>query len=247
MARRIRYGIVGDGKVARHFCRYFALLDLPFAHWSRKISAKTGKPLEDLLSGCEVFLILISDAAIEPFIREHPSLSDKYLVHMSGSLVTDLAWGAHPLMTFTPQLYPAKIYEEIPFVVETPSPYSWTFSDLFPELPNPWHEIPKEKKSLYHALCVLGGNFTTLLWKKCFEDFEKRLSLPRKVLIPYLEQVVANLKQDHASSLTGPLERGDRETISKNLDALKNDAFEQVYMAFAETVQPHFKFRQRGN
>ena len=96
------FGIVGNGRVARHFSHYFTLLGLPVSAWSRR--ARGPSPPEALAS-CRTILVLISDAEVAPFIDAWPPLQEKRLVHCSGSLVTAAAEGAHPLMTFGPALY----------------------------------------------------------------------------------------------------------------------------------------------
>ena len=96
------FGIVGNGRVARHFSHYFTLLGLPVSAWSRR--ARGPSPPEALAS-CRTILVLIPDAEIAPFIDAWPPLQEKRLVHCSGSLVTAAAEGAHPLMTFGPALY----------------------------------------------------------------------------------------------------------------------------------------------
>src|SRR5688572_27843683 len=123
-------GIVGDGRVARHFHRYFDLLSLPVRRWSRRADACS--PVE-ALADCATILVLISDAAIEPFIAAWHELSRRHLVHCSGSLVTTAAECAHPLMTFGPDLYDLETYRSIPFVLDsgrTP------LHALIPGLPN---------------------------------------------------------------------------------------------------------------
>ena len=65
-------GIVGDGRVARHFHHYFTLLNLPVRTWSRRSAAIS--PVE-ALAACDTILVLIPDAAIEPFIAAWPGLS----------------------------------------------------------------------------------------------------------------------------------------------------------------------------
>src|SRR4051794_17148338 len=90
-------GIVGDGRVARHYLHYFSLLGLSVLTWSRRA---TGPSPVEALAPCGTVLLLISDDAIVPFIDAWPGLRDQRLVHFSGALVTPLAAGAHPLMTF---------------------------------------------------------------------------------------------------------------------------------------------------
>ena len=99
------FGIVGNGRVARHFSHYFTLLGLPVSAWSRR--ARGPSPPEALAS-CRTILVLISDAEVAPFIDAWPPLQEKRLVHCSGSLVTAAAEGAHPLI-FRPKI--ARCYD----------------------------------------------------------------------------------------------------------------------------------------
>jgi len=221
------YGIVGSGRVATHFCRYFDLMKIPFRHWYRSL----GNSLEDILGAVPVVLLLISDSQIENFIESYPFLKKKKLVHFSGSLITPYAQGFHPLMTFTREPYDLDVYRKIPFFVQKGR---FEFNEIFPALENPHYNVNPEQSDLYHALCVLSGNFTTILWDKFFSELEDRFSVPRAAAFPYLDQIVENLKRDSRSALTGPLQRRDHKTISKNLSALKNDPFQKVYEAFVE-------------
>src|SRR5918999_5204802 len=144
-------GVVGGGRLARHFLHYLGLLGIPVRVWSRH--APVPNPIE-ALADCRTVLLLIRDDQIVPFTDAWP-LRDKRLVHCSGSVVTDAAESAHPLMTFGHHLYDIAVYRRTPFILEqgrTP------FNELFPELPNPWFTIPADDRRYYHALCVLAGN-----------------------------------------------------------------------------------------
>ena len=87
----------------------------------------------------------------------------------------------------------------------------------------------------YHALCVLSGNFSVILWQKAKKDFEEKLNLPWQVLLPYLKQTFKNIETDIDKSLTGPLERGDTETILNNIKSLDEKEWKEVYRAFEKT------------
>lgn len=229
------YGIIGDGRAARHTAHYFSLLGIPFRQWSGRISRNSGLRLEKSLQYCETILLLIKDSAIENFIAARPFLKSKRLVHFSGSLATPLAEGVHPLMTFGPDLYDLGTYESIPFILEkgrTP------FGELFPELKNPSYCIAPEMKPFYHSLCMISGNFTCLLWRKFFNDLEEKLHIPREAALPYLEQVMKNISSDADAAITGPIGRKDYRTLEKNLLALENDPFKRVFEAFMEIGIP---------
>ena len=85
---------------------------------------------------------------------------------------------------------------------------------------------------------MLAGNFTYVLWTKLFSDFESRLGLPREAAIPYLRTIASNLSGGRADALTGPLTRGDSETVAANLAALQGDPFQDVYRAFVQAIAP---------
>ena len=231
----MRYGLVGDGRVAKHITQYFHLLEIPLIVWSRRNSLeKTG----DALRGVDVVLLAISDSAIQPFIdsivSENPEFKEKKFVHFSGSVTTPVAQGFHPLMAFGEELYDLETYQSLVFIGEAGLP---TFEEIFPELPNRHYVLPVQYRGLYHALCVMSGNFTVILWEKFFNTIEGVFKIPRTAAFPYLERVSLNLLKNTAgdasgSVLTGPLQRDDHGTIERNLTSLAGDPFQEVYRAF---------------
>jgi len=221
--------IVGNGRVARHFFYYLQNSSIPVIQWSRSSTESLSERLEK--SAPDTLLILIQDSAIAPWIDSHPEVQSKTLIHFSGCLSIPQTIGMHPLMTFGPSLYDLPFYEKIPFVCESGK---LKFSDIFPTLNNPSHSINPDEKPFYHALCVLSGNFSTILWQKLFREFESRLKIPSSIAQPYLEQMTRNLLAQPNLALTGPLQRRDQVTIEKNLSALEGDAFQDIYQAFRE-------------
>ncbi len=217
--------------MATHVARYFDLLSLPYREWSRS----QGGTAVEALEKCDPVLLLVSDGAIDEVAAGFAPGEGRTLVHFSGAVRTDAATGMHPLCTFGPAPYDLTTYRGIPFVCEAGGP---RFPDVFPELPNPHYTIPPEGKPLYHALAVLAGNFTTVLWTRLFDGFEHELGLPREAALPYLARVAANLADPSQASPTGPVARGERATVRANLTALAGDPFEGVYRAFVEATHP---------
>jgi predicted short-subunit dehydrogenase-like oxidoreductase (DUF2520 family) len=214
--------LVGGGRLARHVGRYLELESIDFARWKRT----DARPFRDARANARRIVLLISDDAIEPFLEEHRDGDGDLWIHCSGSLSTPLAEGAHPIMTFGLELYDLETYRGINFVTERGRA---AFDELFPELANPHSTIRPQDKPLYHALCVLSGNGTVLLWQKAFAAM-RELGLTREALVPYLDRVVRNLISD-SEPLTGPLDRGDASTVRRNLEALRGDPFREVYQA----------------
>lgn len=222
------YAIIGDGRVARHFCYYFDLIGISYSQWSRR-NDPARKRLTAMVQGADCILVLLNDTAIESFIRDLPQANNKHFVHFSAVLSIPTAHCCHPLMTFASGLYTLPTYHAIPFILQQDGP---KFSELMPGLPNPHYTIDAKLKAFYHSLCVMSANFTCILWQKFFTELEETFHLPKELLHPYLEQTFYNLKYAGESALTGPLSRNDNATIEKNLQALAGDPFQKIYQAF---------------
>ncbi|MBC7385407.1 MAG: DUF2520 domain-containing protein [Cryobacterium sp.] len=248
--RPVKHLLIGSGRLSRHFTHYFRDLGIDHETWlhprvfTREVFQRT--------DFTHVWF-LVSDRAIDSVgerwlggVREfsQPSAEDflPQLLHASGSWVTPVARGAHPLMTFGPSLYPANFYRDIPFIVED-------FFDgvetewILGGLPNRTVQIPSEKKALYHALVSSAGNFPAMLWADVFTRFERDLGISHHLLAPYLFQTLANVLREGEGSLTGPLIRGDRETIVKHKGVLEDSPLGRLYAAFEiffrETLSHH--------
>lgn len=227
------YTLIGDGRMARHFAHYLTLLEIPFLQWSRRADPHYAQ-LPAVLQQSQRLLVLIRDDAIAPFIEQHVSAhSVELTLHFSGVLSLPNVIGAHPLMSFGPDLYPLSHYQTIPFMFDVED-HDVAWSDCLPGLPNPTYFIPREDKPLYHALCVLSGNFTIMLWQKAMQEFQRQWQIPSQALQPYLQRICQNLIEDPRNALTGPLSRGDHETVAKNIDALAGDPYHSVYRAFKQ-------------
>jgi len=233
------YTVVGDGRVARHFSHYLRLLGITHFTWARKSSSRA--EFAQQAEESSHVAILISDSAIEDFVGKHAVLTDKIVVHFSGSLVSEKAFGAHPLMTFTERLYSLEQYLETPFILDEGRK---TFEELLPGLKNPHYYIKAELRPLYHSLCVVSGNFTTILWDQFFASLTEKLGLPHTVALPYLDRICENLKDREIPALTGPLARKDLTTIRANLNALEGDPLQKVYYGFLKAL--NLKIRENS-
>jgi 2-dehydropantoate 2-reductase len=135
---------------------------------------------------------------------------------------------AHPLMTFGPRLENLGWYERIPFVIDDGE----EFERLLPGLKNPNSTLAPALRPLYHALASLAGNSTYLLWREIGDEFERKLGLPRGLLAPFLHQVVENAAMPEAQGFTGPVARGDWQTVAQHLRALEPTKLAQSYHEF---------------
>jgi 2-dehydropantoate 2-reductase len=225
-----KFLIVGAGKLAKHLNHYLSLLELHPLNWDR---SQDPHLLKTKIAEASHVLLAISDSAIENFYRKNLAGLDKTVVHFSGALNIPEVIAAHPLMTFGPELYDRDTYFRIHFVLTGVA----ALNEALPGLPNDFSVLAPEHKALYHALCVMGGNFPVILWQKMFADFE-RLGISREAARVYLETVLHNTMKSPQTALTGPLARRDKATVLKNIEALENDPFQEVYFTFANIVAP---------
>ncbi len=225
-----KYLIIGSGRTAKHFAYYFQLLNFHFQSWSRHQSLDL---LKIHLEEASHVLLLISDSALQSFYQENLQPAGKTVLHFSGALEIPGMISAHPLMTFSEHFYDRQTYESIPFVTTSTS----NLKEILPGLPNLAFQISAGQKAYYHSLCVISGNFTTILWQKMAQGLEQ-IGVPESAAHAYRKQIFSNLETHLETALTGPFARKDLMTVRKNLEALKSDSFFKIYQAFAEVFFP---------
>lgn len=237
MSRPSRILLIGSGRLARHLQFYLRSLDhLELLTWSRR--QNNVAQLHALLPGVDMVALAIADSALADFTTMHQSLNPHIpWIHFSGASLVPGVTSYHPLMTFGQDFYDLEFYRHIPFVTEAEA--SWPAAL---KLTNSLHHLPAEQKALYHSLCVLSGNFTTLLWLKAQAEFRK-LGLPPEILRSYAERGLRNVFEDPTRALTGPLVRRDQGTQTKNLQALGADPFADVYRAFQKAYEQDALFQ----
>ncbi|MEN0057192.1 MAG: DUF2520 domain-containing protein [Bdellovibrio sp.] len=229
---KVFYLIIGSGRVARHMAHYFHQLNIHFESWDR---SQDPHVLARKVSSATHVLLAISDQALEGFYRQHLLGHDKVVVHFSGAHHFPEMIAAHPLMTFGATWYELALYKKIHFVLTG----STALAEALPGLPNSFSPLPAEQKSLYHAYCVLGGNFVTLLINKMLEGLSS-LNIPPEAAEVYVQQTVQNTLAQSHRALTGPLARKDVQTVQKNIEALTQDPYQQIYQAFLQVHWPDY-------
>jgi len=229
--KTINYALIGSGRLAQHLSFYLQPFAKSLSHWTQ--SKNSDHDLNRCVENSKFVLLAIKDDALKDFITKHKDLlSNKTLIHFSGSVVLPKAQSFHPLMTFTHKLYEEKFYSRIPFIGEEGKV---SFRDIFPFWDNPYYEISSDQKSLYHSYCVISGNFTSLLWQKMFSEFKTQLSLPEEAIQPYQEKIFQNATEDLNNSLTGPFVRNDFKTINTHKKILEaQPELLKIYQSFEE-------------
>lgn len=221
--------IVGNGRLARHLQFWNSLLAKPnkIETWNR---TQNLSELSEKIKANSIIWLAISDASIVDFYEKHLLNSGKPILHFSGALHENRMFSAHPLMSFPQDLLPTEVYPQIHFSICGFD----SLSQLMPGFTNTYSLIEENFKPLYHALCVLSGNFPQLLWNETLKEFNKN-NIPEAAVELYIKQITDNFLKMKSHAITGPISRKDFITIEKNYSALnKNNTLKHIYSVFAE-------------
>lgn len=104
-----------------------------------------------------------------------------------------------------------------------------------------WLNINSDKKAAYHAAGVFASNYListahAACQQLCDAGIESKQAIA--VIVQLMQGTLNNIKQNQClkSSLTGPLQRGDLDTLEQHLEALPNDEQRQLYAALGRNI-----------
>ncbi len=100
--------------------------------------------------------------------------------------------------------------------------------------------VAERDRALYHAAACIASNFLVALEESAAGLLE-RAGTPaaRELLAPLVLRTAANWAERGGDALTGPVARGDRDTVAGHLDALRTNAPElvELYEALVERTE----------
>ena len=168
--------LIGDGRLAKHLKYWNSTLQQPHSlfQWDRSQSLDL---LQKYISQSQVVWLAISDSALIPFYEIHLVYSGIKVVHFSGALSDSRVMGAHPLMSFSNELFTPNVYPKIHFVINNVA----SLNEALPGFTNSFSKLESQDKAAYHALCVLAGNFPQILWNETLKEM-KALNIPTEAV-----------------------------------------------------------------
>jgi predicted short-subunit dehydrogenase-like oxidoreductase (DUF2520 family) len=202
---------------------------------ARKLGARA-VGLKEAAAGADTIWLCHTDDALPGTARtlaRHAGWKGKIVFHSSGALTSDVllplrragAYEAslHPMMTFVSGTRPR--FEKIAFAVEGAPQAIAVARRIVARLGGEIFEIKKRSKVLYHAL----GSFSSPLLVATLVTAERvgrsaglSREQTRKVMAPIVRQTLANyLAQGATAAFSGPIKRGDLETVRRHLRELK--------------------------
>jgi len=189
------------------------------------------------IAGTDIIFLTVPDDEIEKIavsITEN-SASDfrgKTFVHCSGAKKADILkpladkgaviLSLHPLQTFPPGCG-AERFRDVFFAVEGED--CSVGEEIARALGGTPFRIDSKKKGLYHASAVLASNYLFGLAIAAGETLENagiEGEDPAKILNPLMQGTLDTIRQKGAAGgITGPLSRGDVETVKQQIECLK--------------------------
>jgi len=179
--------------------------------------------------------------------------------HSSGAMTSDeleplrragaRVASVHPMMTFVRSSTPSM--KGVPFALEGDQTAVSMARTIVRRLGGESFAIQKKDKPLYHAL---GAFVSPLIIAQMatVERIGRELGLKarqtRRTVAPILQQTIRNyIAHGPAAAFSGPMVRGDAETVRKNLSALKRvRGAEEIYRALARVAVEELPSKNPG-
>jgi predicted short-subunit dehydrogenase-like oxidoreductase (DUF2520 family) len=181
--------------------------------------------------------------------RVHQNVKIRFALHSSGALSSrELAplrsagaevASAHPLMTFVAGARPS--LTGVLFAVEGDAAATRVARRIVRQLGGESFALPASRKAAYHAWATMTSPLL-LAYLVTLEETARAAGLSRqnarRTSLPIIRQTLANYSRlGPARSFSGPMVRGDAETVAKHLAALKkHPGAREVYVALARAA-----------
>lgn len=222
---------------------------------ARAVTAKRAEIESDIVWLC------VPDAQIPKAAESlamRVSWKGRVVFHSSGALCSDelralrrrgaVVASIHPLMTFVRKSRPS--LRGISFAIEGDPRAVRVARRIVRDLRGTAHIIRKRDKAAYHA----WGTFASPLLMAFLATTEQvgagagaRGKAARKRVLPILQQSLSNYRKlGAADSFSGPIVRGDVETVKRHLRVLREiPAATEVYLALAKAALHYLPVKNR--
>ena len=185
----------------------------------------------------ELVLLCVPDRAIAEVAREIST--GPWLAHVSGA--TPLAalaphtrrFGLHPLQTFTRARGPEQLdgaYAAVTSESERARETGFELARLLGLTP---FALAEEQRDAYHAGAAIASNYLVTL-RRAAGSLLEAAGAPPEALDPLMRRTIEN-----EFELTGPISRGDWQTVEAHLAAIRRERpqLEPMYAALAEATK----------
>jgi predicted short-subunit dehydrogenase-like oxidoreductase (DUF2520 family) len=188
------------------------------------------------------------DTVAEELSDSNLDWKGKFVFHCSGLLSTESLKGLerkgafvasiHPVQSFPQKKPDPNAFVDIFFGIEGKGEALELAKKITRQLDAKYFILEAKNKALYHTACSMASNFMATILDTALELLQQTgLSKSRasKLLFPLVQGTLQNVKKiDAGKALTGPVVRGDIESIKKHLNALsKMPELRNLYVQLA--------------
>ena len=185
--------------------------------------------MNELICDCDTLFLTVNDDSIKDIVEELIKLNvkNKILIHTSGSLSTDVfdklnngnyCYSIHPIYAFNDKYNSYKGLDDVYFTLEGNTKYIDELKNIFN---NKIKIITKENKEQYHLACSLISNMVCGIVNIAEEIFDDIGIDDKNIFMPLFMNNANNINNlGSLKSLTGPILRGDINTIKKHINNL---------------------------
>lgn len=255
----MRIGFVGAGKVGTGLAFLLSQKGIDISGFiSRNSSSATFSAsftnsnvftsYEELLKNSDVVIISTNDSSIPEVVKNLSNFKDlllkeKTFIHLSGALSLDTLSPLKSEKTFIMVMHPVQTCSSIEAAIELlPKSYFTLEGDekaleigkkIVNKISGKYVIVRNINKPLYHAACVVASNYLIALTKFSLQLLKESgfpLEEHPEVLLPLMEGTLKNIKEKGINeALTGPIARGDTNTVNLHLENIKNPFSKEVY------------------
>jgi predicted short-subunit dehydrogenase-like oxidoreductase (DUF2520 family) len=258
---RLRVGVVGAGRAGTALAAALgraghevvaasAVSDASVRRVRRSLPGAAILPPRDVLSAADLVLLTVPDDVLPGLVAGMAStgapVEGRLLAHASGrhglavlapaTRAGALPLALHPAMTFTGRPDDVDRVAGVCFGVTAPDQLRPVAEALVVEMGGEPVFIAEEDRGLYHAALASGANHLVTLVVQASDLLRAAgVADPGRMLGPLLSAALDNALRLGDAALTGPVARGDAETVAAHLDALRDAAPEALpaYLALA--------------
>ena len=203
------------------------------------------------LPSADITIITTPDDFIEPCCQQlsfsKNLKKDSIVFHCSGSLSSEILHSVatqsfiasiHPMRSFAiPEIALAQ-YNGTYCAIEGHNQATRLLKDIFIAIGSMTFFIDGKNKALYHAAGVFASNYLITIANaamRCFEASGVENDLAFRILIDLMKGTFNNLEStlSFQKSLTGPLKRGDVNTILKHFNSIPEKKLLDLYKTLA--------------
>lgn len=243
---RLSIGIIGAGKAGavlgaalrragHHVNAVSAVSDISRLRAEALLPGVPIVPVTEVGADADLVLIAVPDDVLPELVRGLVASgaihAGQFVVHPSGRYglevlapayeVGALPLALHPVMTFTGTSIDLDRLADAPFGVTAPEQIRPVAEALVVEMGGEPIWVPEEARSLYHAALALGANYLNTLVNASVSLLEEAgMESPQRLIAPLLSASLDNALRQGDAALTGPIARGDAQTVAAHVRAI---------------------------